>query len=103
MDSFIDTIDQETLDRVMEAIRVLVEEITKVLNNVVQHLLEVWKPIIDEWVIGFGDFCSKYDNQRVVSLAYHAKKARVRNKNHNRLVDDYIKHLSCMGGGKSSE
>ena len=63
-----DYIDQETIDRLMEA-------------------------VIDAWVAEFNNYCSNYPNKKVVFLAFHAKKARVRNKNHNRLMNDFLKYL----------
>lgn len=98
---YTELVDQETLDRITEAVRILVDEIAKVMKNLLEHIMESLQPIMDVWVTGFSKFCTEYPNQRVVFLAFHAKKNRVRNKNHNRLVNDYIKSL--QGGGKSTE
>ena len=92
---------RESIDKLVEASRILGEEIIKVTRNMIEHLMIDLQPVIDVWVKDFTKFCNEYPNQRVVFLAFHAKKNRVRNKNYNRLLNDYIKSL--QGGGKSTE
>lgn len=65
------------------------ENFIKRLVEITKSLVEALKPIIE----GFRYYCKCYGNSRVVHLALHAKKARVRNKNRNRLFNDYLKAL----------
>lgn len=88
-----DYIDQETIDRLMEAVKILVDEVTRIMRNLAEQLAVDLKPVIDAWVAEFNNYCSCYPNKKVVFLAFHAKKARVRNKNHNRLMNDFLKYL----------
>lgn len=88
-----DYIDQETIDKLMEAVKILVDEVTRIMRNLCEQLAVDLKPVIDAWVNEFHNYCSNYPNKKVVYLAFHAKKARVRNKNHNRLMNDFLKYL----------
>lgn len=65
------------------------ENFIKRFGEIIKSLVEALKPIIE----GFRYYCKYYGNKRVVHLALHAKKERVRNKNRNRLFNDYLKAL----------
>ncbi|SCY45415.1 hypothetical protein [Ruminococcus sp. YE282] len=76
-----------------EIIKSLVEGLKPVIEAVTKTVFEQIRPVMNVIVEGFRYYCKHYDNKRVVHLALHAKKARVRNKNRNRLFNDYLKAL----------
>ena len=73
----------------VEALKPIIEAVTKALETVFEQI----RPVMNVIMEGFRYYCKHYGNKRVVHLALHAKKARVRNKNRNRLFNDYLKAL----------
>lgn len=74
----------------------VMERFQQEVNNMIQTMAEIIKqiePALKALMGGFTYYCKHYGNKRVVHLALHAKKARVRNKNRNRLFNDYLKAL----------
>ena len=73
-------LDQETIDRAVEAIQKLAEVIVDVWNKVV----EVVKNVFNAFWEALREFM-KQANPKIYNLAYHHKKHRVRKKNKKRL------------------
>lgn len=73
-------LDQETVDKAVEAIQKLAEFIVDAWNKVV----EVVKNILNEFWGALMEFM-KQVNPKIYHLAYHHKKYRVRKKNKKRL------------------
>ena len=72
------------------------ERFQQEVNNMIQTMAEIIKqiePALKALMGGFTYYCKHYGNKRVVHLSLHAKKERVRNKNKNRLVNDYLTAL----------
>lgn len=76
-----------------EIIKSLVEALKPVIEAVTKTVFEQIRPVMNVIVEGFRYYCKHYDNKRVVHLALHAKKARVRNKNRNRIFNAYLTAL----------
>ena len=73
-------LDQETIDKAVEAIQKLAEVIADVWNKVVEVVKNVFNAFW-EALRGF----MKQINPKIYYLAYHHKKYRVRKKNKKRL------------------
>ena len=69
-------LDQETIDRAVDAIHKLAEVIVDVWNKVV----EVVKNVFNAFWEALREFM-KQANPKIYNLAYHHKKHRVRKKN----------------------
>jgi hypothetical protein len=65
------------------------EAVTKALETVFEQI----RPVMNVIMEGFRYYCKHYGNKRVVHLALHAKKERVRNKNRNRIFNAYLTAL----------
>lgn len=86
----------EAMERFKQAVSDMVQTMAEKLQPVIQTMTETMKqirPVLKALMGGFTYYCKHYGNKRVVHLALHAKKARVRNKNRNRLFNDYLKAL----------
>ena len=79
----------EIIKSLVEALKPVIEAVTKTVSSAFEQIRPVMKALMG----GFTYYCKYYGNRRVVHLALHAKKARVRNKNRNRLFNDYLKAL----------
>lgn len=67
-----------------------VDDFCKAVSEVVKKMIEAMQPLIDlckKFVI----YVSNYPNKRMVYLALYAKKERVRQKNQNRIINDWMK------------
>lgn len=64
------------------------------LYNAIIACTEFTAKIISEFVNNYPKTISNFSSKRVVHLAAHAKKKRVRKKNYNRMVKDYYKNIS---------
>ena len=72
------------------------ERFQQEVNNMIQTMAEIIKqiePALKALMGGFTYYCKHYGNKRVVHLALHAKKERVRNKNRNRIFNAYLTAL----------
>lgn len=83
---------QEAIRKVTGAFQRLSESIQPFIDTVLQTINKLF-PIVNNLLGDFEAFCNTYDNRRVVHLAHHAKKERVRKKNYNGLLTDYVKYL----------
>lgn len=90
----------EAMERFKQAVSDMVQTMAEKLQPVIQTMAEMVaetmkqiRPVLKALMGGFTYYCKYYGNSRVVYLALHAKKARVRNKNRNRLFNDYLKAL----------
>lgn len=91
---------EEAMERFREAVSDIIQTMTERLQPVIQAMtemvaktLEQVRPVLKALMGGFTYYCKHYGNSRVLHLALHAKKARVRKKNRNRLFNDYLKAL----------
>jgi hypothetical protein len=82
----------EQIQKVTRAFQQLLESVQPFLDTVSQTIDKLF-PIINDLLGDFKAFRNTYSNRRVVHLAYHAKKERVRKKNYNRLLTDYVNYL----------
>ena len=76
-------LDQETIDKAVEAIQKLSEIIVDVFNKVVKVVEDV-KNVFNAYWGALREFM-KQVNPKLYHLAYHHKKYRVRKKNKKRL------------------
>ena len=86
----------EAMERFKQAVSDMAEKLQPVIQTMAEMVAETMKqirPVLKALMGGFTYYCKHYGNSRVVHLALHAKKARVRNKNRNRLFNDYLKAL----------
>lgn len=87
----------EAMDRFKQAVSDMVQtKLQPVIQTITEMVAETMKqirPVLKALMGGFTYYCRYYGNSRVVHLALHAKKARVRNKNRNRLFNDYLTAL----------
>lgn len=79
----------EIIKSLVEALKPIIEAVTKALETVFEQI----RPVMNVIVEGFRYYCKHYGNKRVVHLALHAKKERVRNKNRNRIFNAYLTAL----------
>jgi hypothetical protein len=66
------------------------DDFCKAMSEVVKKMIEAMRPLINlfkKFVISI----SNYPNKRMVYLALYAKKERVRQKNRNRIINDWMK------------
>ena len=66
------------------------DDFCKAVSEVVKRMIEAMPPLIDLFK-KFVIFISNYSNKRMVYLALYAKKERVRQKNRNRIINDWMK------------
>ncbi len=83
---------QEAIQKITRAFQQLSESVQPFIDNVSQTIGRLF-PIINDLLGDFEAFRNTYSNRRIVHLAYHAKKERVRKKNYNRLLSDYVNYL----------
>lgn len=91
----------EDIDAAVEAVVRLWSEILKALNPFIKNLMETLLNISKKaaYLKGYSDAywrevwksAENYPNKRVVHLAKHAKKERVRKKNINRIIEWYAR------------
>lgn len=80
---------EEALAKFAELIRPVISEIADVLTPIIKKIAEMLPPIIETIVDVMEQIIELYPNKRVVHLAKHAKKERVRKKNINRIMTWY--------------
>jgi len=76
---------------------VIIENANEAIQRLIEILPEIFEKIYqqtEEIAIRFTEYCMFYDKRKVVLLAFYAKKKRVRKKNYNRIMNDYLKHIS---------
>lgn len=66
------------------------EDFCKAIIEAAKKVIELIRPLID-WVQKLVIHILNYPNKRMVYLALHAKKERVRQKNRNRIINDILK------------
>lgn len=66
------------------------DDFCKAVSEVVKKMIEAMQPLIDLFK-KFVIYISNYPNKRMVYLALYAKKERVRQKNRNRIINDWMK------------
>lgn len=67
-----------------------IDDFCKAVSEVVKKVIEAMRPLIDLFK-KFVTYISTYSNRRMVYLALHAKKERIRQKNRNRIINDWMK------------
>ena len=79
----------EIIKSLVKALKPVIEAVAKALETVFEQI----RPLMNVIMEGFRYYCKHYGNKRVVHLALHAKKERVRNKNRNRIFNAYLTAL----------
>lgn len=90
MEQFSETINN-VIQQVTDALQSVIESLTKAIHEILKQI----QPVLEFIWVGFVKFCKTYENRRVVHLAVYAKKHRVRQKNRNRLLNDYLKTVTA--------
>jgi len=70
----------EALEKAVEVIKAVWEAVKELVAELVKRLSRFW-----DWLI------SQYSNPRIVRLAFHSKKKRVRKKNRKRMYAEFRK------------
>lgn len=66
------------------------DDFCKAIVEMAKKIIEAMQPLIDLFK-KFIIFISNYPNKRMVYLALYAKKKRVRQKNRNLIINDWMK------------
>ena len=86
---------QEQIQRMIDALVPVVQRMIDALVPVVQRMIDALvpfiPPILDEITNLWEAMLRSYPNKRVVWLAFHHKKERVRKKNRKRIIEYYVK------------
>ena len=78
---------QEIIDSIVEAIQTIADVIVQVVKKIADNLVKAFS--------GWWDSILKCcGNKRIVYLAYHAKKKRIRKKNRNRLLKEFLRMVT---------
>ena len=78
------------MDLLSETQKQQLDDFCKAILEVVKKIIEAMRPLIDLFK-KFVTYISNYPNKRTVYLALYAKKGRVRKKNRNRIINDWMK------------
>lgn len=94
---------EEQMERIQKAIEITAEVITEVaeiIAKALQRICEVILPVITEVVGKIGQYYEAvlrtYPNRRVVWLAFHHKRKRVRKKNKARILRWLFREGRCL-------
>ena len=75
---------QQIIDALVPVVQQIIDALVPTLENCVEAVSKLW-----------DDVLKAYPDNRVVWLAYHSKKRRVRKKNRNRIVRYFKKAVNC--------
>lgn len=82
---------EEALAELAELFRPVVEAAVEIITPIIKSIAEALPPIIETIVDVMAQIIELYPNKRVVHLAKHARKERVRKKNINRILKWYAR------------
>ena len=74
-----------------EQIQRMIDALVPVVQRMIDALVPFIPPILDEITNLWEAMLRSYPNKRVVWLAFHHKKERVRKKNRKRIIEYYVK------------
>lgn len=80
---------EEAVAKLAELVRPVIEVIAETITPLIKTIAEMLPPILEKIGDAMAQIIELYPNKRVVHLAKHAKKERVRKKNINRIIEWY--------------
>lgn len=77
----------------------MIDAFVPVVQSIIDAVAQLIEPVIDEVNRLWGEVLKSYPDKRVVWLAFHHKKAKVRKKNRNRISKYIMKAVNADDQG----